>query len=117
MPFPWGSEDRALTEFYRKVIKARRSEEVFREGSFAFVYADAEVLCYERRSKGEKVVVILNRGGDEYEIKTAVRGKELLSGAEGTSFILKAQSFVWIHLPDEADYNAFVKIPKARDQK
>ena len=117
LPFPWGSEDRALTEFYRKVIKARRSEDVFREGSFAFVYADAEVLCYERRSKGEKVVVILNRGGDEYEIKTAVRGKELLSGAEGTSFILKAQSFVWIHLPDEADYNAFVKIPKARDQK
>ncbi|MBQ2987728.1 MAG: glycoside hydrolase family 13 protein [Clostridia bacterium] len=117
LPFPWGSEDRALTEFYRKVVKARRSETVFREGSFSFVYADADVLCYERRDGGEKVVVVLNRGSDEYEIKTAEVGKDVITGAQGKTFSLKGQSFIWIHLPDASDYNAFVKIPKSRDRK
>ncbi len=117
LPFPWGSEDTALTEFYRTVAKARRNEPIFRKGSFAFVYADADVFCYERRDGGEKVVVIVNRGGDEYDIQTMEAGKELLSGAEGKHFVLQARSFAWIRLPDTSDYNAFVKIPKARDQK
>ena len=117
LPFPWGSEDGELTEFYRKVVKARRSESVFREGSFSFVYADADVLCYERRDAGEKVVIILNRGVDEYEIQTADTGKDVITGEEGSAFSLKAQSFIWIHLPDASDYNAFVKIPKSRDRK
>jgi glycosidase len=117
LPFPWGAEDTALTEFYRAVVKARKDEPVFREGEFAFVYADADILCYERRDRGEKVVVLVNRGGDEYEIQTALSGKELLSGAEGKDFILKAQSFAWIRLPDESDYTAFVRIPRARDRR
>ena len=117
LPFPWGAEDRTLTEFYRKVVKARRSEAVFREGSFAFVYADAEVLCYERRDRGEKVVVLLNRGGDEYEIQTEAVGQDVITGEEGKTFVLKAQSFLWIHLPDASDYNAFVKIQGARNRK
>ena len=117
LPFPWGSEDRTLTEFYRKVVKARRNEAVFREGSFAFVYADSEILCYERRDRGEKVVVILNRGNDQYEIQTAETGKDVVRGTEGKTFSLKAQSFIWIHLPDTSDYNAFVKIPKSRERR
>jgi glycosidase len=117
LPFPWGSEDRALTDFYRKVVKARKSEAVFREGSFAFVYADSDILCYERRDRGEKVVVILNRGKDQYEIQTAEMGKDVVRGTEGKIFSLKAQSFIWIHLPDTSDYNAFVKIPKSRERR
>ena len=117
LPFPWGSEDLELTDFYRKVVKARKSEAVFREGLFSFVYADADVLCYERRDGGEKVVVVLNRGGDEYEIQTAETGRDVITGEDGNTFSLKAQSFIWIHLPDASDYNAFVKIPKPRTRK
>ena len=114
LPFPWGAEDRALTDFYRKVVKARKNEPIFREGSFAFVYADADVLCYERRDGNEKVVVILNRGNDEYEIQTDETGREIITQTQGRSFSLKAQSFAWIRLPDASDYTAFVKIPGER---
>ena len=114
LPFPWGSEDKSLTEFYRKIVKARRDEPIFREGSLAFVYADADIVCYERRDGDGKVVVLINRGDDEYEIQTVENGKELIGGEEGKSFSLKAQSFVWIRLPDESDYTAFVKIPGVR---
>ena len=110
LPFPWGSEDRSLTEFYRKIIKARKKEEIFKDGSFMFVYADADILCYERRLNGEKVVVIVNRGDDEYEVKTASEGQNIFTNEVQTTFALKPQSFVWIHLPDSSDYNAFVRI-------
>ena len=65
----------------------------------------------------EKVVVILNRGNDQYEIQTAETGKDVVRGTEGKTFSLKAQSFIWIHLPDTSDYNAFVKIPKSRERR
>lgn len=110
LPFPWGSEDRSLTDFYRKIVKARKGEPIFREGAFAFVYADADVLCYERREGDEKIVVILNRGNDEYEIQTSEVGKEIISDTDGKSFSLRVQSFVWIRLPASSDYTAFVKI-------
>ena len=110
LPFPWGSEDRSLTEFYRKIIKARKKEELFKEGSFTFVYADVDILCYERRLNGEKVVIVINRGDDEYEVKTACDGKNVFTDEVQTTFALKPQSVVWIHLPDHSDYSAFVKI-------
>ena len=110
LPFPWGSEDRSLTEFYRKIIKARKEEEIFKDGSFLFVYADADILCYERRGEKDKVVVIVNRSGDEYEVQTACEGRDVFTDEVQTTFALKPQSFVWIHLPETSDYNAFVKI-------
>jgi len=117
LPFPWGEEELSLTEFYRTVIRARKREEIFREGSFSFVYADADVLCYERRDRGEKVVVILNRGKDEYEINTVDGGWDVITDEVGQTFVLKPKSFIWIHLPDDSDYNVFVKIPGVRDRK
>ena len=110
LPFPWGSEDRSLTEFYRKVIKARKKEEIFKEGSFLFVYADADILCYERRGENDKVVVIVNRSDDEYEVQTACEGMDIFTDEVQKTFALKPQSFIWIHLPESSDYNAFVKI-------
>ena len=110
LPFPWGSEDRSLTEFYRKTIKARKKEEIFKEGSFLFVYADADILCYERRLNGEKAVIVVNRSDDEYEVKTVCEGKNIFTEEVQTTFELKPQSFLWLHLPDFSDYNAFVKI-------
>ena len=117
LPFPWGAEDTALTDFYRDVIRARKKEKIFSEGSFAFVYADADVLCYERRDGSEKIVVLVNRGKDEYEIKTVAEGRDVMTDEVGTTFVLKPQSFIWVCLPDGSDYNAFVKIRGSRDRK
>jgi glycosidase len=111
LPYPWGEEDKTLVEFYRTVSLARKAEEIFREGSLLFVYADADILCYERRFGGKKVVIMVNRGKDEYEIHTDAVGREAFTGEESRSFTLLPESFVWIRLPDESGYNAFVKIP------
>lgn len=110
LPFPWGKEDLELTEFYRKISMARKEEKIFSEGSFLFVYADADILCYERRYQGAKVAVFVNRGKDEYEIHTDHLAKDVFSGEFSMSFSLKPESFTWLCMPDAADYNAFVKI-------
>ena len=110
LPFPWGKEDAALTAFYRTVSMARKEEDIFKDGTFAIVYVDADILCYERIRGKDKIVVLLNRGEDEYEVHTAFEGREIFSGIVSDSFFLGSESFIWIRLPAKSDYNAFVKI-------
>ncbi len=115
LPFPWGKEDRDLLHFYRAVGRARREEKVFAWGTVHFVYADAEVLCYERHHRGHMVVVLINRSAETYEFSADCTGKELISGWTGREFIIVPNSFAWIKLPDGVDYNVFVTIPKEKE--
>ena len=110
LPFPWGKEDAELTEFYRKIISARREEPIFREGTFSFIYADADIFCYERAMRDEKVVVLVNRGRDIYEVHTSDPAQDAFSGEITKSFLLHPESFTWLRMPLDADYNAFVRI-------
>lgn len=115
LPFPWGKEDAELTDFYRMVSMARKEEHIFRDGSFMFVYADADILCYERRYNGQKVVIMVNRGEDEYEIQTEFLARDAFSGEVSKYFTLKPQFFTWLRMPDNAGYTAFVKIDEEFD--
>ncbi len=112
LPYPWGEEDEALLSFYRTVAAARRAERTFADGTVSFVYADADVLCFERHRRGYMVVVLVNRGKDVYEIHADCCGTDLITGVESKEFILGAESFSWIKLPDGVDYNVFVTIQK-----
>ncbi len=114
LPFPWGAEDKELLHFYRAVGRARREEKTFFDGTVHFVYADADVLCFERHRRGQMVVVLINRSSETYEFSADCRGKELISGWEGKEFIVKPGAFVWIKLPDGVDYNVFVTIPPVK---
>ena len=82
LPYPWDNEDKELLAFYRSVTKARREEKVFVDGAVSFVYADADILCFERHRRGQMVVVLVNRGHDIYEFHADCKGKELVSGEE-----------------------------------
>ena len=112
LPYPWGEEDAALLDFYRRITKARREEKTFVDGTVSFVYADADVLCFERHRREFMVVVLVNRGRDVYEIHADCKGTDLMTGEESRDFILGAESFAWIKLPDGVDYNVFVTIRK-----
>ena len=112
LPYPWGKEDQDLLSFYRAVTKARREEKVFSDGTVSLVYADADILCYERHRRGQMVVILINRGQDIYEFRADCSGKELVSGLESRDFMIGAGSFAWIKLPDGVDYNVFVTIKK-----
>ncbi|MFZ5353183.1 MAG: glycoside hydrolase family 13 protein [Bacillota bacterium] len=46
--FPWGKEDRELTDWYKKMIDIRKSAEAFRTGEFIPLYAENDVYAYMR---------------------------------------------------------------------
>ncbi len=112
LPYPWGNEDKEILEFYRTIGKVRREEKIFADGSLSFVYADADILCYERHKRGHMIVVLINRGQDVYEFSADCKGLELMSGVESRHFIIGGNSFAYIKLPDGVDYNVFVTIRK-----
>ncbi len=114
LPYPWGEEDKGLLYFYRTIGAVRREEKIFAEGTVSFVYADADVLCYERHHRGYMVVVVINRSTETYDFYADCKGRELISGWEGREFIIVPGSFAWIKLPDGVDYNVFVTIPQEK---
>ena len=69
--FPWGREDKALTEFYREIGKLRRSREILKNG-YLSVREDLPHGVFEFSrfdGKGNCVTVIVNRSDKPYEHK------------------------------------------------
>jgi len=61
-PFPWGSEDRELTEFYRKIGQLRRAQPVLRDGQLKVVHLTAETAAVLRTNgRDPSLLLLLNR--------------------------------------------------------
>ena len=73
-PYPWGSEDLELREWYRTLAHLRASHEAVREGDLEFIWADdgARTLAYLRRSPSAAAVVALNLGQRARELRLPV---------------------------------------------
>lgn len=59
--FPWGKEDRWLTEFYKNLGQFRRNTEAFKEGEFIPKSVGNSHLCYERKGTDTAVLIAVNR--------------------------------------------------------
>lgn len=59
--YPWGKENAALVEFYKKLGKMRRSNRAFDNGEFIPVYASFGSVIYERKKGASSVLVAVNR--------------------------------------------------------
>lgn len=84
--YPWGNEDKGLCSHYIALGEMRSKLKVFAEGEFRTLYTGAHTFAFERTTKDEKVVVIVNRGifhNEGERISIELNGKEavdLLSG-------------------------------------
>ena len=59
--YPWGKENAALVEFYKKLGKMRRSNKAFDNGEFIPIYASFGSVIYERKKGASSVLVAVNR--------------------------------------------------------
>ncbi len=59
--FPWGSEDAALTDFFRTLGDLRQRESL-RRGRLAYIRNQGGCLVIERAADGERTVTALNAG-------------------------------------------------------
>ncbi len=88
--FPWGSEDREITEWYRKLGKVRNSLKCLKDGVFKPYSAMLSCVAYMRECENEKIMVIANRNYHEidYYLPDEFRYKEeLIYNAQVTDFV------------------------------
>ena len=67
--YPWGHEDIELLEFYKRLIKSRKSEEFLRKADVRIIRIDENQFVYERYDDNNKVLVITSRVNNETEIE------------------------------------------------
>ena len=67
--FPWGKEDKELTDFYKKLGQFRKSCPAFKSGDFIPVYANEGGIAYIRKKRKSEVLVAVNRGNEPCELE------------------------------------------------
>jgi cyclomaltodextrinase / maltogenic alpha-amylase / neopullulanase len=85
MPMPWGGDqDRDLFEFYRELIKIRKSESALAHGRRENVLATEEVLVYRRVDGNGSVLCALNisEKAMEFELGVAESSPLLMTKSE-----------------------------------
>ncbi len=83
-PFPWGKEDRALTEHYTNLGRIRAKLPALQDGEFRILRAEGAFISYLRKSEHGSVAVAVN-AGDGW-VNTDLEGLDLLTSSvfEGT---------------------------------
>ncbi len=88
--FPWGKEDRELTDWYTHIGKIRRKCKSLKNGEFRPYSAMLSCVAYTRKCNDESIFVIANRNYHEidYYLPEEFKNKpELISGGFSTDFI------------------------------
>ncbi len=82
-PFPWGNENKELTEHYRLLGHLRSQYRVLREGGVSLAAPTPHVAAVTRRLEGEEIILVVNRGVFEHEsVAIPAKGEavDLLTG-------------------------------------
>ena len=66
--YPWGREDLELLDFYKKLIKSRKSEEFLRKADMRVIKIDQEQFIYERYDDENQIIVIASRADNTTSI-------------------------------------------------
>lgn len=91
-PFPWGKEDKELTEHYKRLGRMRE-DPVFENGGFRVVFARGGLLAFERRNENTRVTVFVNSSKKEMKLRRAITGEDLYLGGEKTLSSIAPISF------------------------
>lgn len=85
--YPWGHEDLELLDFYKRLIKSRKSEDFLRRADMRVIKIDQEQFVYERYDDNEQVIVIASRVNYETSITIPEEynnGKVIFSNGENS---------------------------------
>lgn len=67
-PYPWGQEDAALTEHYRRLGRLRGSHPALRAGTVAFLQAANGHLAFTRSIAAERLLCCVNRDSRDWAL-------------------------------------------------
>jgi len=67
--YPWGKEDKDLSDFYDKIVNIRNNENGLKKGDLIIHETDPEVFVFERNYENEKVIILVNVSNEQKLIK------------------------------------------------
>ena len=76
--YPWGFEDKGLLAHYEVIGKMRSESNAIKKGDFKVLYTGKHSFAFERCFKGDRVIVIINRGifyNESEHIELEAKGK------------------------------------------
>ena len=97
LPFPWGNEDNEILEFYQKIGKIRRQEEVFKGGLFNLLECNSDILAFARYNDDEFTVTLVNRSTEKYSFESSIplksceTNRKITAIKPQTAYILKGK--------------------------
>lgn len=77
--YPWGREDTALVDWYRRLGAARKGCAALAEGSLTPIDSGEDVVCFLRQDKGSTLLCAVNRSGRLHTLLLPEEGDILLS--------------------------------------
>jgi len=101
--YPWHKPDlqnRALIDYYQKLIAIRKANLALRTGTFEpfLVDNERELYAYERRADGNRCIVVLNRSGSEHlvELPAAIKATDLFADRpwKGAQIVVPARQAI-----------------------
>ncbi len=78
--FPWGKENEALQDWYRTIIRIRRSHAVYRNGSYRTLACRNAFYAFERHQGEERMITAVNLGDEEELLAYSGRWRDVLTG-------------------------------------
>ena len=79
--YPWGHENRELLDWYRRVIRIRRSSDVYRDGNYRLLTAQDGFFAFERAKAGAgRRITITNCGQIQHILSLHGVWRDMLSG-------------------------------------
>ncbi len=79
MPYPWGREDKEITEHYKLLGKIRKENSVLARGEFRVVISSGSLIVYERK-EGDKVIYLAaNASNVDCTVPIVASCKDLLT--------------------------------------
>ena len=93
MPYPWGREDYNLINYYRKIGRIRRDNDVYKEGGFKLLHIDEDTLAFERYDEEYSYITFVNNSAQYRRVEFSRMAEALCLSdeeQEDTSFELAA---------------------------
>ena len=59
-----------LNDYYKKLIEIRNSNEVLSKGDFKFIFAEKDVVIFERNYNNKKITVLINNQNKPFPLKS-----------------------------------------------
>jgi len=90
--FPWGKEDEEILCHYKKTGKLRFDHSILSDGDFYLLHLDKDVLVFERKGKGERLITVYNNAHYAINILFSKSVTELYTGDLEKYFNLSGES-------------------------